>query len=358
MSYDQLGLVGAMAFLLGLVLEIPSGAIADTYGRKKVLIVSLAVLIISGIFLTYAESAAHLVIGVLFLQTGLSFISGTIEALLYDNLKYYKATDQFEFIISRSLAISVIAVAMSLFVGGYLYNYNGRIPYFLWTSASLVAFVAAFFLNDFSERVISNDNQYLNWVRNFKEGVYELFKPANRFISFSILTTFGVFYYFDWGFYKSVVAIENGLSAFSQSSIFSLSNFFASITLYAFLPVIFKKVNKNLILMFTSLLVGVSFVFLVSRTGMYVAIPIALIIIGGNIFSSVASVLVNGRIESSHRASTLSAVTFMSKVTFIVLSAITGKLIEQNRLDDVTVVLSMLALSPLFVRLFHRNRSI
>jgi hypothetical protein len=96
---------------------------------------------------------------------------------------------------------------------------------------------------------------------------------------------------------------------------------------------------------------------LTRRLDLYAAVPITLVIIGGNVFSSAASVLLNERVASEHRATTLSAATFLSKIVFILLTAISGKLIEMGKLDDITVFLSMIALSPLFIFLFMRKRA-
>ena len=355
MTYQLLGIVGAVAFVIGLILEIPSGAIADTIGRKKIIVVSLLFLILSGILLTSATNALFLIGGVIFLQFGVSFLSGTLEALLYDNMKDSGIADRFDIVISRGIVLGILGVAVSIFVGGYVYDLGNRLPYMFWTLSSLVALIAAFYLKD-SQKYDEKDMAE-SWLVNFKDGIYELVKPNNRYISFSILTTFGVFYYFDWGFYKSVIAIENGMSAFVQSSVFSTSNIIASIFIFLLLPRLYSRLNKNLILMGTSLLIGVSLLYLTRRLDLYAAVPITLVIIGGNVFSSAASVLLNERVASEHRATTLSAATFLSKIVFILLTAISGKLIEMGKLDDITVFLSMIALSPLFIFLFMRKRA-
>jgi hypothetical protein len=152
-----------------------------------------------------------------------------------------------------------------------------------------------------------------------------------------------------------VIAIENGMSAFAQSSVFSVANIVASIFIFLLLPLIYSRVSKKLILMCTSLLIGLSLLYLTKSLNIYAAIPITLVIIGGNIFSSAASVLLNERIASEHRATTLSAATFLSKIVFILLTATSGKLIEMGKLDDITVLLSMIALSPLFIYLFTKG---
>ncbi|MEN9388957.1 MAG: hypothetical protein RLY61_41 [Candidatus Parcubacteria bacterium] len=355
MTYQLLGIVGAVAFVIGLILEIPSGAIADTIGRKKIIVVSLMFFILSGILLTSATNALFLIGGVIFLQFGVSFLSGTLEALLYDNMKDSGIADRFDIVISRGIVLGILGVAVSIFVGGYVYDLGNRLPYMFWTLSSLVALIAAFYLKD-SQKYDEKDMAE-SWLVNFKDGIYELVKPNNRYISFSILTTFGVFYYFDWGFYKSVIAIENGMSAFVQSSVFSTSNIIASIFIFMLLPRLYSRLNKKLILMGTSLLIGVSLLYLTRRLDLYAAVPITLVIIGGNVFSSAASVLLNERVESEHRATTLSAATFLSKIVFILLTAISGKLIEMGKLDDITVFLSMIALSPLFIFLFMRKRA-
>lgn len=353
MTYSTLGIVGALSFVVGLILEIPSGAIADTVGRKKIIILSLLFLIASGVLLTGATSALHLIGGVLFLQFGVSFLSGTLDALLYDNLEQSGLADHFDIVISRGIVLSIVGIAISILIGGYFYTYGTRLPYMFWTISSFVALIAAFNLHD-SKRYAARDFTQ-SWFVTFKDGVNELFRPNNRYISFSILTTFGVFYYFDWGFYKSVIAIENGMSAFAQSSVFSLANIVASVFIFLLLPLIYSRVSKKLILMCTSLLIGLSLLYLTKSLNIYAAVPITLVIIGGNVFSSAASVLLNERIESEHRATTLSAATFLSKIVFIILTATSGKLIEMGKIDDITVLLSMIALSPLFLYLLIKS---
>ncbi len=353
MTYQTLGIVGALSFVVGLVLEIPSGTIADTVGRKKIIILSLLFLITSGVLLTGATSALHLIGGVLFLQFGVSFLSGTLDALLYDNLVQTGLADRFDIVISRGIVLSIVGVAVSILVGGYSYTYGTRLPYMFWTISSFTALIAAFYLHD--SRTYATEDLTQSWFVTFKDGINELFRPNNRYISFSILTTFGVFYYFDWGFYKSVIAIENGMSAFAQSSVFSLANIVASIFIFLLLPLMYSRVSKKLILMCTSLLIGLSLLYLTKSLNIYAAVPITLVIIGGNVFSSAASVLLNERIEAEHRATTLSAATFLSKIVFILLTATSGKLIEMGKIDDITVLLSMIALSPLFIYLFIKS---
>ena len=107
-------------------------------------------------------------------------------------------------------------------------------------------------------------------------------------------------------------------------------------------------------MMFVTLFIGVSLLIMTKNLGLGVSLPIILVITGGNIFSSVISVLLNDNIDSAYRATTLSAATFLSKIVFIILTALSGLLIEKGALNDVTILLSMLALSPLLLQLVTR----
>ena len=70
MTYGELGVMDALCFLFGLVMEVPSGAIADVIGKRKTIIIGM--LLASAGFLTMgsANDIAPLWIGFLLAQAG------------------------------------------------------------------------------------------------------------------------------------------------------------------------------------------------------------------------------------------------------------------------------------------------
>ncbi|MFF0339333.1 MFS transporter [Kribbella sp. NPDC004875] len=110
----------------GFVLEVPSGAWADSYSRRKLLILGA---LLSG--LGYAAwitlpSFAGFALGFVLWGTSSALISGTYEAFTYDELAARNRTDHFATLLGRARSASFVAnltataLATPLFdLGGY-----------------------------------------------------------------------------------------------------------------------------------------------------------------------------------------------------------------------------------------------
>ena len=69
------------------IIEIPSGIIADTFGRKRALIASFIFYIFAFIFFYYSTQFWYLLLGFSFFGIGDAFRSGTHKAMIMDYLK-------------------------------------------------------------------------------------------------------------------------------------------------------------------------------------------------------------------------------------------------------------------------------
>jgi MFS family permease len=98
----QISLLLSWWTVTSIVLEIPTGALADSWSRRKML--ALAPLIKSFCFLTWflAGGSFYLfALGFLLWSAGSSLSSGTSEALLYDTLVHYGKRDDYEKALGR-----------------------------------------------------------------------------------------------------------------------------------------------------------------------------------------------------------------------------------------------------------------
>ncbi len=77
------GLFGAVSLLT----EIPSGYLADVFGRKRTMLLGAATMLVSTIIHWFAVDFFWFAVAVAFLSFSFSCFSGTEEALLYDTLK-------------------------------------------------------------------------------------------------------------------------------------------------------------------------------------------------------------------------------------------------------------------------------
>ncbi|PXY01359.1 MFS transporter [Marinifilum breve] len=130
------------------VLEIPSGYLADVWGRKKSLILG-AILGCLG-FVVYSFSygftgflAAELILGI-----GSSFISGSDSAMLYDSLLKMKREKEYLKQESRVMSVGNFAEAIAGIAGGSLALISLRTPFVLQSFIAFIAIPAAFLLLD------------------------------------------------------------------------------------------------------------------------------------------------------------------------------------------------------------------
>jgi MFS family permease len=128
------------------IMEVPSGWMADVWGRKKTLI--LGSILGSGGFLMYSFShgfwafaAAEIILGI-----GHSYISGADSAMLFDSLKAIKKSDRYVKLEGRITSIGNFAEAIAGVVGGFLAAISLRTPFYFQFVVAAIAIPAAFTL--------------------------------------------------------------------------------------------------------------------------------------------------------------------------------------------------------------------
>ncbi|SFV03512.1 Predicted arabinose efflux permease, MFS family [Pseudomonas sp. OV546] len=119
-TQGEIGILQSFLFFSSVALEIPSGLLADRYGRKFSLIISFLGLFTSGIgFLLFSSFTPFAIIFCLF-GASIAMGSGSDRALLYDNLLAERRAEDYPKIISRARAIGAISLGLSMLLGGVL----------------------------------------------------------------------------------------------------------------------------------------------------------------------------------------------------------------------------------------------
>lgn len=136
--------------IAAVVLEIPSGYLADIWGRRKCLILG-CILFFSG-YLCYSLTStfqAFLVAEVL-LGIGQTLVNGADSALLYDTTLQYKKEELYLRYEGRITMIGNFAEALAGICGGLLAAYSLRLPFYAQTVVAFAGIPAAFVLREFS----------------------------------------------------------------------------------------------------------------------------------------------------------------------------------------------------------------
>ena len=124
-------------------MEIPSGWMADVWGRKKTLLLgsilaSIGFLLYSFSYGFWAFAVAEIILGI-----GHSFVSGADSAMLYDSLKADKSTDKYIREEGRITSAGNFAEAIAGVVGGFLAVISFRTPFYFQFAVAAIAIPAA-----------------------------------------------------------------------------------------------------------------------------------------------------------------------------------------------------------------------
>ena len=159
LNFLQIGILVSFLNICINISELPSGAVADIYGRKNCMIVSLAGYIISFIIFAVSDSYPPLFIALLFYSIGDSFRSGTHKAMIFDwlrlNDRLSERTKVYGFTRSWSKYGSAVSVILSaiivIFTDGYRWIFVfSIIPYIfgLWNIATYPKFLNKKLINN------------------------------------------------------------------------------------------------------------------------------------------------------------------------------------------------------------------
>jgi len=129
--------------------EIPSGILADRFGRKRLLIVNAALSAVELLILLFASGFTHFAVAVFLAGIGKALASGSENALLYDSLAYEGRQGDFEKLLGRLTAVdfggSVIAAVSGSLLAAF---FNFELNYKLSVLSMLTAFAITLSLKE------------------------------------------------------------------------------------------------------------------------------------------------------------------------------------------------------------------
>jgi len=132
-SGTQTGIFQATLFWTTFALELPTGILADKYGRKRSLSLGMAAMVFTFVILANARSFPVVLIGFVFWGAAFALLSGSGSALLYDGLKESGRLELHLNWLARVRSLGTIALGTSILAGGFLYDFAA--PSIFWASA-------------------------------------------------------------------------------------------------------------------------------------------------------------------------------------------------------------------------------
>ncbi len=127
-----------------LCLDIPTGALADRWGRKHLLLTGLGSLFLSSTVYGLAHSPQIYLIGTILFAIALATINGATQALTYDSLKELDRSQDYNKIHGRLQAALAVGAGTALLLSGFLVEHFGfRFNFRLSMASAATSFLLA-----------------------------------------------------------------------------------------------------------------------------------------------------------------------------------------------------------------------
>jgi len=117
-----------------LILEIPSGAVADVFGRRRSMIFSFVSYIASFVLFALASGISLLMLAMFFFAVGDAFRTGTHKAMIFEWLRLENRLDERTRVYGFTRSWSKFGSAISSLVAGALVMISGTFSIIFWLS--------------------------------------------------------------------------------------------------------------------------------------------------------------------------------------------------------------------------------
>lgn len=354
MTYGELGVMDALCFLFGLIMEVPSGAIADMIGKRKTIIAGMVLASTGFLTMGLANSIVPLWIGFLLAQAGWAFYSGAAEALAYDSLVDVGKQEQFDKLISANSGLSTITTIVATLLGGLMYVLHFRSTHLGMGVGYLLAGLVATGLTE-----PKNDTEKFklaDWWNTLIDGSRQLLLPSLRPFVIVIVALMGTEYMYEWGLLRPAIATSFGFMDKAQAIIFAGLGILSAILMRA-LPTIRKVVSDKVGLYLLTIMMGVGFLVAAMPLKYFGIFPMLLIAVAGYLVYPWISVVVNNEIDPKHRATALSTVALLTKTPYVVLAILAGKMIENGNLAKFNIGVGVTIISAMIINILIQMRA-
>ena len=230
-SIQEIAILVAIWSGLTILLEVPTGALADRWSRKYTLVLSGLFYSLCYVTWIFSYSFWLFALGFLFRTLGGTLESGTLQAYTYDFLKRYGKEDDFEKIWGRCVTRRVIGTAIAVALGGFLSEISYTLVLVFSALSPLVVMSVAFLLPEVKSINRETGKSYFSY---FRGGLKQAFsnKVILKIMLYSgiILATLGLLEEYDQVLISERLGFSNtfiGIWAAAAVCISSVGSFFA-----------------------------------------------------------------------------------------------------------------------------------
>ena len=350
-----MSILEAVSFGIGLVLEIPSGAFADLWGKKRSIQIGLGMQLLGSIMFVMADlSTWLLIVGNIIIISAFAFISGSMEALAYDSLVESGQEDKYDIIVGRLGTLIPITFVITALLGGMMWSVNHYLPWMATIIAFALAFLASFGLK---EPAVDTDKfSFVRFIEQNKIGFSQLLIPEIRKYLYVFVSVLATYYMWSTGIIRILMGESFGYDGETLSYLISIV-FLISAVLTFYFDSIKRLIGNGKGLFLLTVLSFLAWFLAGIGGGILVgALVFLLLTVAGQLHRPWTSSIINKHVPSKYRATTISTLQFFVQVPYVIVVIFFGKLIELEVEHIFYFLVSTFLLLSLFMSYGHKLR--
>ena len=334
LNSTQIFTIQAAYALSILVLEIPSGYLADVIGRKKTIILGAIFMPVGLAVYAFSHTFFYFILAEFIIAVANSMRSGSDSALIYDTLIQLKEESEYKKFEGRSFYYTRIGTALSSIIGGLFALIFLRLPFYINIATSSLMLPFALLLIEPERKKLEAANPLKDILRICR---FSFTHPQLRLLilyAAMIMSTgiVGVWAYF---LYYESIGISIGFFGL-LFAIFQLASALGSWKAHALEKIIGEKKS-----FFILLFIAPTFALLgIFKT--YLLIPLIFLnaFLWGFAFPLLMDYL-NRLIKSEARATVLSVANMSGSLSFVILSPLFGKIVDSFSLATAFILIGI-----------------
>ncbi|CAN7521231.1 MFS transporter [Rossellomorea sp. LjRoot5] len=334
MTLGEIGVLEALLHLAIVLFEVPTGMIADLYGRKVSLVIGNLFSLLYGLFMLLGGNFSMFTLAFLSMGLMVTLHSGAEQAFAFDTLKNDKREKDYTRVIGSMTAISLLSLSLAKFLGGFMAEVSWEWVYGSTIVTHVLAVIPLLFMKE-PEREKTEEisgRWYNQWVYQFRLGVNVwrnnrvIHAPVVLFILASAVMVIMVFYgqeYF----------VELGYSSIVVGAVFTIEGLLGVV-----MAKIAYKVEERFkffnILYYGLGLFLVFFVLFIFATDWAILLSFLILAQLLSLFEPIFSSFVQSFLKSNIRSTFLSLIGLMESFVIMISFPLFGYAIERTGFTD------------------------
>ena len=344
LSFTEIFLLNSAAAITTILFEVPTGAVSDFISRKVSLFIGSIFCFISLFIYIFGANFLAMVIGEIFFSIGLTFRSGTEQAMLYDSLKNNNKENEYTRIEGISRSYTFYAQAFGSLIAGFVYEINIYLPFYISAVFMVVAaLISLFYVEPHINKEETKNDSYFNQIAESFKFIFKHKKIMNLILFSAIFWFFyrvGFFYFQPYmeavnipvRYFGIIFFIFNIIAAYASKN---AQKFVDRTKPRSLMALGFLLVLSFVLLSITKLWIGVVFIFM-QQLARGFRVP-------------VLQKYINKHIPSSKRATIISIQSLVQSIAIAILGPIAGMLLDNTNIFLSHLILGIVMMGLLFV---------